>query len=190
MGAVETQADPKVIIMAPLFSVSSFETPFGIGKVWGTAVGIHHVDLPSMQADSGLSQSSDIQKSESIYTEMAAEQLFQYFRGALKLFSLPLDLSGYSNFQQDVLRETAKIQFGEVISYKGLAIRAGRPGAARAVGGVMACNRMPIIIPCHRVVAANGALTGFTAPGGLEMKKRLLMMEHVDFMDESRVSVN
>jgi methylated-DNA-[protein]-cysteine S-methyltransferase len=174
----------------PQLHVSFFQTPFGVGKVWGTAEGIHHVDLPSMQADSGLSQSSDIQESESIYTKMAAEQLFQYFYGALKLFSLPLDLSGYSNFQQDVLRETAKIPFGEVISYGELARRAARPGAARAVGGVMACNRIPIIIPCHRVVAATGALTGFTAPGGIEMKKRLLMMEHADFMDESRVSVN
>jgi methylated-DNA-[protein]-cysteine S-methyltransferase len=174
----------------PQLYVSSFQTPFGVGKVWGTAIGIHHLDLPSMQADSGLSQSSDIQEFESIYTKMAAEQLFQYFHAALKLFNLPLDLSGYSNFQQEVLRETANIPFGEVISYGELARRTGRTGAARAVGGVMACNRLPVIIPCHRVVAANGALTGYTAPGGLEMKKHLLMMEHVDFMDESRVSVN
>lgn len=173
-----------------LWSVSTFDTPFGTGRVWGTPDGIHHVDLPSMQSDRGLSQSSDIQESESIYTEMAAKQLFQYFQGARKLFTLALDLSGYSNFQLDILRAAEKIPYGEVISYKELALRAGRPGAARAAGGVMAVNRNPIIIPCHRVVASSGALTGFTAPGGLEMKKRLLMMEHVDFMGESCVSVN
>ena len=80
-------------------------------------------------------------------------------------------------FQTKVLDETRKIAFGETATYGQLASRVGSPRAARAVGSVMASNRVPIIIPCHRVVASGGKLGGFSAPQGVDLKSRMLAFE-------------
>jgi methylated-DNA-[protein]-cysteine S-methyltransferase len=80
-------------------------------------------------------------------------------------------------FQERVRRITRAIPYGQTLSYGELAARAGYPRAARAVGSVMASNRFPIVIPCHRVVAAAGKLGGFSAPCGTGLKARLLAME-------------
>jgi methylated-DNA-[protein]-cysteine S-methyltransferase len=97
-----------------------------------------------------------------------------YFDGRRREFDLPLDLPGAS-FQLMVWRELTRIPFGETISYGELARRIGRPTAYRAVGAASGANPIPIIIPCHRVVGANGRLTGFG--GGLETKRWLLALE-------------
>ncbi len=110
--------------------------------------------------------------------------LERYFNGERLAFELPCDLSGLPPFRQRILRLAADIGYGEVLSYGELAQQAGCPAAARAVGGAMAANPIPIIIPCHRVVAASGRLTGYSAPGGLIMKRYLLSMEGVDFRGE------
>lgn len=93
------------------------------------------------------------------------------------LSHLPLDLSYLTDFGRRVAMACRQVAWGETISYGQLATRIGSPGAARAVGAVMARNRHPLIIPCHRVLASNGALTGFSAPQGLIMKQRLLAHE-------------
>src|SRR5262249_44145452 len=90
---------------------------------------------------------------------------------------VPLDLSHLSAFQGRVVRACRKISRGRVRSYGELAAVAGSPGAARAVGNVMAQNRYPIIVPCHRVVGSAGALGGFSARDGISMKRRMLEME-------------
>lgn len=95
----------------------------------------------------------------------------------LEAQNILLDLRTTPEFHQKVYREALKIKRGQTISYGELAQRAGSPRAARAVGQAMARNPLPLIIPCHRVLASNGKLTGFTAPGGLSAKKRLLAME-------------
>lgn len=82
-----------------------------------------------------------------------------------------------TEFQQRVLQLCYQIPFGETLSYKALAERAGRPLAARAVGQTMATNRIPLLIPCHRVIAANRTLCGFSAPGGIDTKRQLLALE-------------
>lgn len=82
-----------------------------------------------------------------------------------------------SRFQQQVIVATRAIGFGETISYGELATRAGSPRAARAVGSVMANNDVPIIIPCHRVLASGGRIGGFSAPQGIDLKRRLLELE-------------
>lgn len=86
---------------------------------------------------------------------------------------------GGSTFQQKVVAETRALGFGETTTYGELARRAGSPNAARAVGRVMATNRVPIVIPCHRVLAANGALGGFSAPTGTDLKSEMLSRESV-----------
>ena len=82
-----------------------------------------------------------------------------------------------TEFQQKVILATRAISFGETTSYGELAARAGSPNAARAVGTVMSQNEVPIIIPCHRVLASGGKLGGFSAPQGIDLKRRLLELE-------------
>jgi len=93
--------------------------------------------------------------------------------------NLPLAWEKRTEFQRKVQEACQKIPRGEVWSYGELAVAAGAPGAARAVGSVMRTNRFPLVIPCHRVVAAGGKLGGFSCPSGVEMKQKLLAAEGV-----------
>ena len=92
---------------------------------------------------------------------------------------VPLAIGKLSEFQRKVQQACQAIPRGEVRSYGELAAAAGSPGAARAVGSVMRTNRFPLVIPCHRVVAAGGKLGGFSCPSGVEMKTKLLALEGV-----------
>jgi methylated-DNA-[protein]-cysteine S-methyltransferase len=103
------------------------------------------------------------------------ERLRCYARGESVAFPDALDLSAATPFQRAVWLATREIPYGQTRSYGWLAVRAGRPRAARAVGQAMAANPWPIIVPCHRVVASNGRLGGYG--GGLDVKERLLRME-------------
>lgn len=102
------------------------------------------------------------------------EQLKKYFAGSLKHFSIPLDMQG-TPFQQEVWKALLTIPYGETKSYSELAAQIKRPKASRAVGAANGRNPLSIVVPCHRVVGANGTLTGFA--GGLEVKERLLKLE-------------
>jgi methylated-DNA-[protein]-cysteine S-methyltransferase len=106
------------------------------------------------------------------------ERLERYAAGEQVSFAdVELDLSHLTQFQQRVVRECRKIARGRTRTYGELAKAVGAPGAARAVGSVMAKNRLPIIVPCHRVVGSAGSLGGFSAPSGLSMKQRMLALE-------------
>ncbi len=102
------------------------------------------------------------------------QQLRAYLAGELRRFSLPVDLFG-TPFQLTVWALLAQIPYGHLASYGSLAEAAGKPRAARAVGGASHANPVPIVIPCHRLVGSDGALTGFG--GGLPLKARLLGLE-------------
>jgi methylated-DNA-[protein]-cysteine S-methyltransferase len=108
-------------------------------------------------------------------------QIAEYAAGKRHRFETPLDWSlaeaetGARGFRRRVLGELAKVRFGQTLSYGELARRAGSPGAARAVGGVMAENPIPLVVPCHRVLAAGGKIGGFT--GGHGLKRALLALE-------------
>ncbi len=88
-----------------------------------------------------------------------------------------VDMSGRTRFQSAILERCRRIAYGQVMTYGQLAAQAGYPRSARAVGNVMSSNRVPLIVPCHRVVGAGGALGGYSAPEGLRMKRRLLQLE-------------
>lgn len=108
----------------------------------------------------------------------ALRELKEYFAGRRRRFTLAFDIGEMPDFSRRVLEETAMIPWGRVTTYGDLALRAGRPRAARAVGGALGCNPIALVIPCHRVVAAGGALGGFSAgPEGLSLKRRLLALE-------------
>lgn len=105
-------------------------------------------------------------------------EIERYFQWRLTAFTFPLDLTHVRTpFQKKVLIACSKIPFGSTMSYGELAARAGSPRAARAVGNTMAANPMPIVIPCHRVLASQGALGGYSI--GLSYKKKLLSHEGV-----------
>lgn len=106
----------------------------------------------------------------------ARRQLAAYFAGKLREFDLPLRPEG-TPFRRQVWDELRNIPYGQVISYGELARRVGRPGAARAVGGANHHNPISILIPCHRVIAADGSLCGYG--GGLALKRALLELEGV-----------
>jgi O-6-methylguanine DNA methyltransferase len=104
----------------------------------------------------------------------ASRQLQQYFAGERRQFELPLNPAGTA-FQKSVWRALSEIPYGETCSYRDIAQRLGQPGAMRAVGGANGANPIPIIIPCHRVIAADGSLGGFSS--GLWRKQKLLVLE-------------
>jgi methylated-DNA-[protein]-cysteine S-methyltransferase len=105
----------------------------------------------------------------------ARRELDEYFAGKRRSFDLPLDLRALPPFTLDVLQQLARVPYGETTTYGALAQRVGRPRAARAVGTVMNRNRIPIVLPCHRVVGSSGDLTGYA--GGLDRKMTLLELE-------------
>jgi methylated-DNA-[protein]-cysteine S-methyltransferase len=107
--------------------------------------------------------------------DAARRELDEYFEGRRHEFDLPVDLEGVPAFQRTVLDELVRVPFGHLETYGGLAVRIGRPRAARAVGGALNRNPVPIVVPCHRVVGASGSLTGYG--GGLERKRALLGLE-------------
>jgi methylated-DNA-[protein]-cysteine S-methyltransferase len=109
----------------------------------------------------------------------AVEQLKAYFARERQTFDLPLDLAASTTgFQHDVYRRLLDIEYGHVVSYGQVARDVGKPDMARAVGQAVGANPVPIVVPCHRVVASDGRLTGFG--GGLPAKIALLKLEGID----------
>lgn len=120
----------------------------------------------------------DHQTSISSLVRDAADEIARYLAGEpVDLNRLPVESGVRTPFQQRVVAALRKVGYGETLSYAELADRAGNPNAARAVGTVMSSNRIPLLIPCHRVIGARGRLGGFSAPSGIELKRALLAME-------------
>jgi methylated-DNA-[protein]-cysteine S-methyltransferase len=111
---------------------------------------------------------------ETALLKEASRQLTAYFKGELKEFTLPLEQEG-TEFMQSVWKALCNIPYGATASYKDIAVAVGRPKACRAVGMANNRNRIPLIIPCHRVIGANGKLVGYGS--GLDLKEKLLAIE-------------
>ncbi|MCX5634720.1 MAG: methylated-DNA--[protein]-cysteine S-methyltransferase [Planctomycetota bacterium] len=107
------------------------------------------------------------------------KQIIAYFEGGYVNFdtNTPLMLAGFGKFGASILTACRDITFAQTISYRQLACKAGHPNAARAAGSIMAKNPIPLIIPCHRVLRSDGSMGGFSAQGGVTLKKRLLTLE-------------
>lgn len=103
------------------------------------------------------------------------KQVRDYLDGKRRSFDLTFDISWMTPFRKRVMEECYAVPRGQVATYADLAVRAGSPRAARAVGNSMRTNPIPIVIPCHRIIGSNGTLTGFG--GGLDVKARLLALE-------------
>jgi methylated-DNA-[protein]-cysteine S-methyltransferase len=111
--------------------------------------------------------------------DQARRELDEYFEGRRREFDLPLDWSLTRGFFRKVLRQTARIGYGEVDTYAGVAARAGSPRAVRAAGNALGSNPLPVVVPCHRVLRTGGAMGGYG--GGVERKEFLLRLEGVQF---------
>jgi len=158
--------------------VHSFETSWGNIHTAATDTGLAIVSLPgksrqAFEARIGKYFSGYEILSGGDINRLAQEQITLYLEGKLKKFSLKLDLQG-TPFQKKVLREVARIPYGQTVTYKDIAVKTGKPSAFRAVGSANARNCLPLVIPCHRVIAA-GSLGGYD--GGLKLKIKLLKME-------------
>jgi methylated-DNA-[protein]-cysteine S-methyltransferase len=126
---------------------------------------------------------SDLEPSEpNAFMQKLISRLQAFAKGKARdsFLDVSLDVSDMTDFQRAVIHQCRRIKAGETKSYGELAALAGRTKAARAVGHIMATNRFPLIVPCHRVIAANRRIGGYSAPGGLTLKRRLLAAEGVD----------
>jgi methylated-DNA-[protein]-cysteine S-methyltransferase len=141
-------------------------TPQGLAGMWFTDQR-HLPDVSSWQRHHDTSQQRVLKQTQ--------QQLEAYFAGELQQFDLPLDLSAGTPFQQVVWQALLKIPFGQTTSYGALSSRIGKPLAVRAVGTAIGRNPIGIIVPCHRVVGADGSLTGYA--GGLHRKEAFLTLE-------------
>jgi AraC family transcriptional regulator of adaptative response/methylated-DNA-[protein]-cysteine methyltransferase len=157
---------------------ATIETPLGWALVAATERGICEIAFdPDPEAE--------VQRLARLYgsrvlrsprpVEAARRELDEYFEGRRQEFDLPVDLEVLPAFQQAVLTELRRVPYGQVDTYGGLATKIGRPRAARAVGGALNRNPVPIVVPCHRIVGASGSLVGYA--GGLERKQLLLGLE-------------
>lgn len=106
-----------------------------------------------------------------------AADLRAFFAGEAVEFDARCDWRGYTTFEADVWRACRMIRYGRTRTYGELAERVGRPGGARAIGMAMSRNPCPIVVPCHRVLRSDGSLGGYSGPGGVDFKQRLLEME-------------
>jgi methylated-DNA-[protein]-cysteine S-methyltransferase len=150
-----------------------YKSPFGIITIQEKDGAISHVYLPN--AEPSASETCDISENTSELLEKARIQFDEYFNGKRKIFDLPLNFEGCTDFMKSVYQELLKIPYGETATYKNIAERVGCPKGFRAVGLANNKNPLPIIVPCHRVIGSDGKLVGFA--GGIDMKVNLLELE-------------
>jgi methylated-DNA-[protein]-cysteine S-methyltransferase len=157
-------------------SMVAFDTPLGRCAVRWNELGIAGVLLPSRAGRPGPAIEDGVDVPP--FVRRAIEGMVAVLAGeSPDLRDVPLDERGLDELRRDVYAATREIPPGVTRSYGEIARAIGRPDGARDVGAALARNPFPIIVPCHRVVAANGALTGFSAPGGLVTKRRMLELE-------------
>jgi len=154
-------------------AVRLFKTPLGPMTVAAGPAGVIRVTLPGSGLPSAFVPGAADPVAEAV-ARQAEREILAYFAGKRQAFAVPVDLAGVTPFRRKVLEATRRIPYGRTTTYGNLAKQVGSPRAVRAVGGAMAANPVPILIPCHRVLAAGG-LGGYG--GGLALKRRLLALE-------------
>jgi O-6-methylguanine DNA methyltransferase len=163
---------------ALLLQWDMIDSPLGPLYIAASEHGLCHVDFGVSRADflSGLDPLARTEQSAPALAPYA-EQLQAYFAGERTGFDVPLDLSRLTPFQLSVLQAARRIPAGSVWTYGQVARSIGKPKASRAVGQALGRNPVPIVIPCHRVVASDGSLGGYSGGGGLDSKRWLLHLE-------------
>jgi len=160
-----------------------FRTALGWCAAARSGAGICAFVLPVPDADAAETEirlrCEDARKSKSALRGLV-KVVDRYFNGWRTDFDeFPLDLSGGTPFQRKVWTTTRVIPYGEVRTYRWIGMEMGRPRAMRAIGAALGANPAPLLVPCHRVVAADGLLCGFSARGGVDLKAKMLELERV-----------
>lgn len=150
-----------------------FDSPLGLMRMAASPKGVCGVWFEGQRHQPDASAWTTV--AEHPMLQQAMVQLAQYFAGQRRQFELPLDLSAGTPFQQAVWQALQSLAFGQTASYSAVSTQIGRPTAVRALSGAVAHNPLSILVPCHRVLGANGDLTGYA--GGLERKAALLKLE-------------
>lgn len=150
-----------------------FDSPLGLMRMAASPKGVCGVWFEGQRHQPDTSAWTTV--AEHPMLQQAMVQLAQYFAGQRRQFELPLDLSAGTPFQQAVWQALQSLAFGQTSSYSAVSTQIGRPTAVRALSGAVAHNPLSILVPCHRVLGANGDLTGYA--GGLERKAALLKLE-------------
>jgi methylated-DNA-[protein]-cysteine S-methyltransferase len=157
-------------------AIVAFDTALGTCAVRWTDAGVASVRLPSART-AALPRLVDVGRVPGS-VQAAIDGIVAVLGGAaLDLGFVTLDERAIDPFRRAVYAATRSIPPGSTVTYGAIATAIGRPDAARDVGAAVASNPFPIVVPCHRVVGANGKLTGFSAPGGLDTKRRMLELE-------------
>jgi methylated-DNA-[protein]-cysteine S-methyltransferase len=159
---------------------TTVDTPLGVGLVAATSKGLVRLALPNEHMDQVIARlARDVSPRVLEFPgrlDEARRELDQYFEGRRDRFELPLDWRlSHPGFYRRVLRATARVPFGEVITYSDAARRAGNARASRAAGTALGSNPIPIVVPCHRVIRTGGDVGNYG--GGPEMKRFLLELE-------------
>jgi len=166
--------------MKTIFIGQTDETP--LGKIWVAVAenGLLAVNFPAT-LEAFTTSLKRYHAAEVVFAPEkvaeAAQQLSEYAAGARRVFTLPVDWSVLGEFQRQALKLTFEIPYGEVRTYKEIALALGNPRAARAVGRAEATNPMPIVIPCHRVIGSDQKMHGYGAGAGISTKEWLLRLE-------------
>lgn len=155
----------------------SIKTPEGSFTAVFSERGLARLTFPNQRGTEECSARDDSSVSPELrrWQRMTSQALQQVLAGKRPKALPPLDWSGHTAFQQQVWRELLRLGPGETKTYAQIAAELGKPLAARATGGACGANPIPVLVPCHRVLAANGRLGGFS--GGLDWKRRLLARE-------------
>lgn len=160
-----------------------FDTALGEFGIGWTEVGLARVQLPGLdraELDARINREGARAGEPTRAIEALINQIEDYAEGAVVDFSeVALDLSGISEFNRRTYEMLLTFRWGEVTTYGELARRLGDVNLSRAVGAAMGSNPMPLVIPCHRVLASDGRSGGFSAPGGASSKVRMLALEGV-----------
>jgi methylated-DNA-[protein]-cysteine S-methyltransferase len=159
---------------------TSVDSPLGPLVVAATPRGLVRVSYTEFRGEEGVLEELARRVSPRVLEAPARldpvrRELDEYFEGQRQGFDVPIDWSYLAGFTREVLRATARIGFGQVSTYAGVAAEAGSPRAVRAAGNALGANPMPVVVPCHRVLRTGGTLGGYT--GGLERKEFLLRLE-------------
>ncbi|MBH0025215.1 methylated-DNA--[protein]-cysteine S-methyltransferase [Salinibacterium sp. SWN248] len=150
--------------------------PSPIGRIELTSDGEHITGL-AIENAGALPHDHQAEASCDVLTH-AAQQLSEYFEGKRRSFDLPLSTTG-TEFQRSVWLQLGQLPFGAAVSYADIGRATGRPSAGRAVGGAVGANPIPIIVPCHRVLASNQRITGYSGGEGVPTKQWLLKHEGI-----------
>ena len=166
-------------------------TKWGYFGLMGTPDGLRYTSLPvATRGETDeilLAHRPSVRYDSGLFAGLQ-DKIKAYFRGTYVEFSgVPVDLAGFSVFARKVLLACREIPLGQTVSYSHLARLAHSPKAARAAGSVMARNPMPLIIPCHRVIRSDGSVGNFSAPGGQNLKQRLLDLEAGNHVGEQEL---